>query len=161
MLNKDNGLHGHAILTVLLSAWYNKASDKGKISKNEEISMKIKVFDSELRIMQILWENGEMNARQIAYILEDEIGWNVNTTYTTIKKLVAKGAVERRSPKFMCIPLIKKEDVQKQEARELSSKLFGGSASALLSTFLSDKSISKNEINQMRQLVEMLDDSEE
>jgi len=123
--------------------------------------MKIKVFDSELRIMEILWQNGEMNARQIAHILEAEIGWNVNTTYTTIKKLIAKGAVERRSPKFLCVPLITKADVQKQEARELGSKLFDGSASALLSAFLEDKKVSKKEINRMKRLVELLDDDGE
>jgi len=120
--------------------------------------MKIKVFDSELRIMQILWENGQMNARQIAHILEAEIGWNVNTTYSTIKKLIEKGAIERKSPKFLCIPLIKKEDVQKQEARELSDKLFDSSASALLSAFLDDKKISKSEIKKMKELVERLDE---
>ena len=123
--------------------------------------MKVKVFDSELRIMEILWEHGEMNARQIAYMLEDEIGWNVNTTYTTIKKLIAKNAVERRDPKFICVPLITKEDVQKQEVRALSSKLFDGSASALLSAFLADKKISKKEINRMKELVDLLDDGED
>ena len=122
--------------------------------------MKIKVFDSELKVMEILWEKGEMNARQIAHILEAEIGWNVNTTYTTIKKLIAKEAIERRDPKFMCIPLITKADVQKQEVHELSGKLFGGSASALLSAFLTDKKISKAEIERMKHLVDLLDDGE-
>ena len=122
--------------------------------------MTIKVFDSELRIMKILWEHGEMGARDIAHMLEDKIGWNVNTTYTTIKKLIDKGAIERRDPKFICIPLVSEEQIQKQEARELGSKLFGGSASALLSAFLSDEKLSKAEIKRMKQLVDMLDDGE-
>ena len=119
--------------------------------------MSIKVFDSELRIMEILWKNGEMSARQIAHILEAEIGWNVNTTYTTIKKLIAKDAIERRDPKFRCIPLITKETVQKQEIRELGGKLFNDSASALLSAFLADKTISKKEIAEIKKLVDALD----
>ena len=122
--------------------------------------MKIKVFDSELRIMEILWERGETSARDIAYILEEEIGWNVNTTYTTIKKLIAKNAVLRLDPKFRCIPLITKADVQKQEARELSGKLFGNSPSALLSAFLTDDKIPKNEITRMKALINMLDEEE-
>jgi len=122
--------------------------------------MKIKVFDSELKIMEILWRNGEMSAREIAYILEEEIGWNVNTTYTVIKKLIAKNAIERRDPKFRCIPLITKADIQKQEAQELSGKLFGGSPSALLSAFLTDDDIPKSEITRMKALIELLDDKE-
>ena len=122
--------------------------------------MNIKVFDSELRVMKVLWEHGEMAARDIAHILEAEIGWNVNTTYTTIKKLIDKGAIRRRDPKFICKPLISEEQIQKQEARELGRKLFDGSASALLSAFLSDKKISKSEINRMKQLIDTLDDGE-
>jgi len=122
--------------------------------------MTIKVFDSELRVMKILWEHGEMGARDIAHLLEAEVGWNVNTTYTTIKKLIDKGAIERRDPKFICNPLIPEEQIQIQEARELGIKLFGGSASALLSAFLSDNKLSKAEIKRMKQLVDMLDDGE-
>jgi len=122
--------------------------------------MKIKVFDSELRIMEILWENGETDAREIASILEEEIGWNVNTTYSTIKKLIAKGAIKREEPKFRCIPLITKTDVQKDEAMSLTKKLFSGSPSALLSAFLTDEKLSKREIARMKKLVESLDTKE-
>ena len=108
--------------------------------------------------MEILWEHEKMSAREIAHILEAEIGWNVNTTYTTIKKLIAKNAVERQNPKFMCTPLITKEEVQKQEIRELSHKLFDNSASALLSAFLANQEISRKEINQIKQLIKQLDE---
>ena len=119
--------------------------------------MDIKVFDSELRVMKILWKHGEMGARDIAHILKEDIGWNVNTTYTTIRKLINKGAVKRRDPKFICTPLISEEQIQKQEVHELGSKLFGGSASALLSAFLSDKKISQSEINRMKELIDEYD----
>jgi len=122
--------------------------------------MKIKVFDSELRVMEILWKNGEMSARDIAHLLEEEVGWNVNTTYTTIKKLIAKNAIKRHDPKFRCTPLITKADVQKQEARELSGKLFGGSPSALLSAFLTDNKIPKSEITRMKNIIDLLDETE-
>jgi hypothetical protein len=36
--------------------------------------------------MEILWKHEEMNTKQLAYILEDEMGWHVNPTDTTIKK---------------------------------------------------------------------------
>ena len=123
--------------------------------------MAIKVFDSELRIMKILWEQGPTPARDVAHILEDEVGWNVNTTYTTIKKLIRKKAIERREPKFECHPIITREQVQAQEARELGRKLFGGSASALLASFLSDKRISKSEIEEMKRLINEFDENSE
>ena len=120
--------------------------------------MNIKVFDSELKVMEILWSEGELNASYIAKLLEAEVGWNINTTYTIIKKLIAKGAIERREPKFKCYPLITKEQVQKQEARELGDKLFKGDSDIFLSAFLDGKKLSKKEITRMKQLIEMLDE---
>ena len=120
--------------------------------------MNIKVFDSELKVMEVLWCEGELSASMVAKVLNDEIGWNANTTYTIIKKLIAKGAIERRDPKFMCWPLITKEQVQKQEVRELGDKLFKGSTDVFLSAFVDGKKLSKQEIKRMRAFVEMLDE---
>ena len=49
--------------------------------------MSIKLFDSELKVMEVLWREGGMAAGQLAKILKDEIGWNRNTTYTVIKNV--------------------------------------------------------------------------
>ena len=37
--------------------------------------MGIKLYDSELKVMEILWKEGELTAGQIAKILKEEIGW--------------------------------------------------------------------------------------
>jgi len=50
--------------------------------------MKIKLFDSELKVMKVLWKEGNITAGQILKILKEEIGWNKNTTYTVIKKCI-------------------------------------------------------------------------
>ena len=48
--------------------------------------MEIKLFDSERKVMEVLWREGDMTAGQLAKILKEETGWNRNTTYTVIKK---------------------------------------------------------------------------
>lgn len=60
----------------------------------------MKLYESELKVMEVLWRQGETTAGQMAKILGEEVGWNRNTTYTVIKKCVSKGAVERREPGF-------------------------------------------------------------
>ena len=42
--------------------------------------MAIKLFDSELKVMDVLWKEGDKTAKQISDILKGEIGWNMNTT---------------------------------------------------------------------------------
>ena len=77
-----------------------------------------KLFDSELKVMGILWKEGDVPAKYIADILTKELGWNKNTTYTLIKRCIKKGAIERSEPNFMCHALIEKEAVQEAETTE-------------------------------------------
>ena len=52
--------------------------------------MDIKLFDSELKIMNVLWAQGDVTAKHISNVLKEEIGWNMNTTYTLIKRCIKK-----------------------------------------------------------------------
>ena len=118
--------------------------------------MEAKVFDSELKVMETLWKEGDLTAGQLAKTLKEQTGWNRNTTYTVIKKLIGKGAIERYGSDFACKALITKEQVQRYEVNELIGKLFDGSAEMFLSAFLCDKKLSENEIGRLKQLVESL-----
>ena len=122
--------------------------------------MAIKLFDSELKVMGILWKEGDMTAKQMSDILKAEIGWNMNTTYTVIKKCIAKGAIQRMEPNFMCHALIPKEAVQEAETDELIGKLFDGSADKLFASLLGRKKLSAEQIEKLKQIVGDLDEVE-
>lgn len=51
----------------------------------------VKLFDSELKVMDILWKEGNVPAKHVADVLTKELGWNKNTTYTLIKRCIKKG----------------------------------------------------------------------
>lgn len=119
--------------------------------------MEMKLFDSELKVMEILWKEGDLTAGQLAKILNEQTGWNRNTTYTVIKKLIEKDAIERYEPNFTCKAVVSKEQVQQQETKELIGKLFDGSTETFLSAFLSGKELSKEEIVRLKQIVENLE----
>ena len=115
--------------------------------------MENKLFDSELKVMGVLWREGDCTARHIADVLGQEVGWNVNTTYTLIKRCIQKGAVERSEPHFMCHALVQKEAVQRSETDELIGKLFDGSADKLFAALLGRKKLSAEQIERLRQIV--------
>ena len=52
--------------------------------------MNIKLFDSELKVMCVLWNEGDTTAKHISDVLKKEIGWNMNTAYTLIKRCIKK-----------------------------------------------------------------------
>jgi predicted transcriptional regulator len=116
--------------------------------------MEIKVFDSELKVMEVLWNEGDLRAGQLAKILKGQTGWSYNTTYTVIKKLIAKGAIERREPNFICRAMISKEQVRQYELAELMGKLFDNSAAVFLSAFLHSRKLSAEEAGRLKQIVE-------
>lgn len=119
--------------------------------------MNIKFFDSELKVMDVLWKEGDKTAKQISEILGEKIGWNVNTTYTVIKKCITKGAIERTEPNFVCHALIGKEEVQQAEANDLIEKIFDGSADKLFAALIGSRSMSQEEIERLKKLVDELE----
>ena len=114
----------------------------------------MKLFDSEWRVMDILWQQNDLTAKELSLRLAKSIGWNKNTTYTVVKKCIEKGAIERREPNFVCHAVITKQQAQKEEADALVDKVFGGSAELLFASILSDRSLSKEELARLRALVE-------
>jgi len=119
--------------------------------------MEIKLFDSELKVMDILWEKGEMKAKDIADILKEEVGWKKSTTYTVLKKCIEKIAIKRIEPNFICVPLISKTDVQAYETDELIEKMYGGATDQLIANLLGRNDLSPGEIKRLRQLVKELE----
>ncbi len=115
--------------------------------------MDVKLFDSELKVMDLLWKEGDCTARYIAGILTKDLGWNKNTTYTLIKRCIKKGAIKRSEPGFMCHALIPKEDVQEAETNELINKIYDGSADKLFAALLGRKKLSAEQIEKLKQIV--------
>lgn len=113
----------------------------------------VKLFDSELKIMDIVWDKEPVSAKEVTLIAAETIGWNKNTTYTIIKKLIEKNAIERSEPNFICISLVKKEAVQKAETQSLIDKLYNGSKKAFFAAFIEDD-ISDDDLEVLKKLIE-------
>ena len=113
-----------------------------------------KLFDSEIKVMEIIWDSEPITAKQVSLVAAETIGWNKNTTYTILKKLEAKGAIKREEPGFICSSLISRDEVQKAETQSLVDKLFGGSKKALFSALLEDEKLSESDIKELRDMID-------
>lgn len=116
--------------------------------------MRDKLYDSELKVMEIIWADSPISAKKISLIAAETIGWNKNTTYTVIKKLAAKGFIKREDPGFICTPLVSRSQIQKVEATSIVKKIFGGSRQALFSALLEDEPLTEDEICALRELID-------
>ena len=39
--------------------------------------MTVKLFDSELKVMDVLWREGDSTAKHISDVLKEEVGWKI------------------------------------------------------------------------------------
>ena len=98
---------------------------------------KIKIFNSEMHLMNKIWDEGTIKAVDLANWALENLGWKKNTTYTVIKKLVDKRAVLRS-----------------EETSELVEKMFKGSMSLFLTSLFENQELTKEEIKTLRELID-------
>lgn len=115
---------------------------------------KIRLHEGELNVMELLWSNKELAAKDISKIIKEYIGWEKNTTYTVIKRLIDKGAIERTEPGFICKAIISKRTVQKIETEALFSKLFNSSLSSFFTDYLRNERLSSAEIFELKRIID-------
>ena len=52
----------------------------------------LRLHEGELNVMELLWSNKVLAAKDISKIIKEYIGWEKNTTYTVIKRLIDKAS---------------------------------------------------------------------
>jgi predicted transcriptional regulator len=113
--------------------------------------------ESELAILQVLWERGPSSVRDAQQALESSVG------YTGVLKLLqlmtAKGLV-RRDESARAHLYEAAEPRRKTEARlvrRLADRAFGGSTARLVMRALSEKRASPEELRRIRELLDRAD----
>ncbi len=116
--------------------------------------MAVKLFESELKVMDLLWKEGDMPAKEIAQRLKEQVQWSKTTTYTVLKKCVDKNAVLRTDPGFVCSPLVSREEAQSAATKDLIDRMYGGSKDLLIASLLGKQEMTPEEIARLKKLAE-------
>lgn len=119
--------------------------------------METKLYNSELKILNVLWKEGDLPAKEIIKILNKEVGWNKSTTYTMIKRCAEKGLIQYNVSDFVCHALITREDAQKFETKELIDSMYDGSPDRLVASILNGEYLSGEEIEKLKKIINSLE----
>lgn len=119
---------------------------------------KIKPTESELEILQILWEKGRGTVREVHEILEKTkpVGYTSTLKLMQImheKKLVSRDTSERT---HIYKALVNKEKTQQQLVKKMIDNVFNGSAANLVMQALGNHKADADEIEQIQQYLEKL-----
>ncbi len=112
----------------------------------------IKIFDAELRFMNIIWNNEPIKSTELVSIASEELGWKKSTTYTVIRRLCERGIIKNKNTKIES--LVKREQVMRSETQEHLEKIYSGSLKLFFTTFLKRRKLSKDEVDELRKIVD-------
>ena len=119
----------------------------------------IKPTESELEILQVLWQNGPSTVR----LVHDELSKTKEAGYTTTLKLMQimaeKGmlAADKSSRSHVYRPVLEEETTQRELLDRFLDATFRGSASKLVMQALGNSKTSQKDLNEIRNLLDKLE----
>ena len=118
----------------------------------------LKPTESELEILQILWEKGDSTVRDVHEILEKRKEAGYTTTLKLMQIMHEKGLVARdtTSKTHIYSALINQQQTQQQLVNKMIDNVFNGSAARLVMQALGNHAASKEEIDSIKKYLDEL-----
>jgi BlaI family penicillinase repressor len=116
-----------------------------------------KISDAEWQVMDVLWAaSAALTANEVVDALAEYADWSPPTIKTMLNRLVRKRALKFKADgkRYLYSPAVSRERCVRSETRSFVDRLFGGSIAPLLAHFVEDEKLSKDEIEQLRRLLE-------
>lgn len=116
--------------------------------------MEIAFTDRELDIMDVLWERGASTVAEVQRSLTDELAYT--TVLTILRTLEDKGHVshEEEGRAYRYYPLVERSQAGTSALQRLTRKLFRGSPELLLTHLVSQRGLTKEQLESMRRMLD-------
>ena len=111
------------------------------------------LFEAEKRLMEIIWQEAPVESGRLVKLAGDNINWNKSTTYTVLRKLIAKGFVKNEDS--IVSVLIPKEEVLISESNQIVNESFSGSLPKFVAAFLgNNQTLSDEDADALMKLIQ-------
>ena len=111
-----------------------------------------RLYEGEARFMDIIWDNEPVPSGKLVELCRDALGWKKSTTYTMIKRLGEKGLVKNENS--VVSALVSREEVRSAESAFVVEQTFTGSLPGFLVSFLGDRTISREEAEELKKMID-------
>lgn len=121
--------------------------------------MQVKPTDSELEILNIIWEKGDSTVREVHEVLEQtkEVGYTTTLKLMQImhdKKLLTR---DTSSKTHIYKAAISQENTQGQIVQRIVDNVFNGSAMQMVMQALGNHKASNKELDQIREYLDQIE----
>jgi BlaI family transcriptional regulator, penicillinase repressor len=116
----------------------------------------LQISDAEWAVMEPIWAVGACTAADVIKTLRATHDWNHSTIRTLLARLVEKGALDYDvdGSRYIYRAAVSRQRCVRQESRSFLEKAFGGDVAALLAHFVAESSLDRDQIEQLRQLLD-------
>lgn len=117
-----------------------------------------RLTDSEWKVLEALWAAGPQPLGQLLSSLAPGTGWSRTTVHTYLTRMISKGlvAADEHSPRHYRAA-ISREQCADSQRRDLVDRVYQGSAGKLVAAFVKDGSLSGEEREQLRRLLDEME----
>jgi len=121
--------------------------------------LKLRFGPLQIKIMQLLWEYGRLNAREIADHMNKKEPVAHSTVQTILRELERKGSIDHDIDyrTFVFYPIVKIEDSIDDAARHFADNFFSGSTGGLVSYLIKNDYIPPEEMEELKELINKKD----
>lgn len=115
-----------------------------------------KVSEAEWQVMNVLWEQSPLTVKEIVEVLSQRTDWHLETIRTLVNRLEKKGAIgyQKQGRRYHYYPLLSQEQCVRHEAESILTRTGPAVLKPLLSAFIEQESLSDEEIEELRQLLD-------
>lgn len=120
------------------------------------------ITEAESRIMHVLWERSPLSADDVVHAVEPATRWHEKTVKTLLNRLLRKRAIhaERDGRRYLYSPLLRREQWQAEESRNLLERVFDGRLTPLLAHFSREERLGVDDIAELRRLLQRIEREE-
>ena len=117
---------------------------------------------SEWYVMDCLWQHSPSTVMELVSALNEKVGWAKSTTITTLRRMEDKGLVhvEVRGRTKYYTPALEREQAVPRETRSFLDRVYQGSVGLMVSAMASEKALSKEEIDQLYEILSKAEEGE-
>ena len=109
----------------------------------------MRLAETEYRVMNLIWADEGITAKELAEALRQSVGWSKTTTYTVISRCIQKGYIRREDPKFCCHPKISRMQVAESETDTLIDHYFDGHPENLIRWMCENNRVSSVQLEEI------------
>ncbi|MGI6039372.1 MAG: BlaI/MecI/CopY family transcriptional regulator [Eubacteriales bacterium] len=123
----------------------------------------VSLTNAEWSLMECLWESSPRTGREAVEYLKKRVGWKRSTTLTMLSRMTEKGIIksEKRDGITVYSPLIRREQATIQETQSFLDRVYRGSVSMMLNTIAENEALTKEEIDELYEILRRVEEARE